>query len=190
MQQIRPGEIKAQYTLQIKLRFIGQLNKEKIAIYNKQYEQENKEKIAKRRKAFYEKNKEMVLARKKAWKLANKEKLQAYNKANMKHIKDKYTLWKKENPEQYRKTSRAYCAKRYNTDTLYRLTNTLRGRIYKALAEITVRKSARTEALLGCSVAFVKKYLEAKFTDGMTWDNYGKWHVDHIKPCASFDLTR
>lgn len=32
-------------------------------------------------------------------------------------------------------------------------------------------------------------YLEAKFTDGMSWKNYGKWHIDHIKPLASFDLT-
>jgi hypothetical protein len=42
--------------------------------------------------------------------------------------------------------------------------------------------------LLGCSVSFLKGFLEAKFTEGMTWQNHGEWHIDHIKPCASFNL--
>jgi hypothetical protein len=42
--------------------------------------------------------------------------------------------------------------------------------------------------LIGCDVPFLLKYLESKFSNGMTWNNYGKWHVDHIKPCNSFDL--
>ena len=45
--------------------------------------------------------------------------------------------------------------------------------------------------LLGCSPDFFKRHLESKFTEGMSWENYGTkgWHIDHIKPCASFDLT-
>jgi hypothetical protein len=37
----------------------------------------------------------------------------------------------------------------------------------------------------------LRQHLEAQFTDGMSWDNYGRdgWHIDHIRPCASFDLT-
>lgn len=42
---------------------------------------------------------------------------------------------------------------------------------------------------LGCSVEQLKKYLESKFQVGMTWDNYGKWHVDHIKPLSKFDIA-
>jgi len=45
--------------------------------------------------------------------------------------------------------------------------------------------------LIGASPSFVMGYLEAKFTEGMTWENYGHgWHVDHILPCCSFDLTK
>ena len=46
-------------------------------------------------------------------------------------------------------------------------------------------------ALLGCSAEQLRTHLEEKFTDGMSWDNYGYrgWHIDHIRPCASFDLT-
>lgn len=44
---------------------------------------------------------------------------------------------------------------------------------------------------LGCSIEFLKQYLESKFKSKMSWKNYGKkWHVDHIKPLALFDLTK
>ena len=65
----------------------------------------------------------------------------------------------------------------------------LRGRLYKALIHDQATKSAPTLKLLGSSVAYVKKHLEAQFVDGMSWDNHGEWHIDHIRPCASFDLT-
>lgn len=52
-------------------------------------------------------------------------------------------------------------------------------------------KSARTMELLGCEITTLKKNLESQFKEGMSWENYGLkgWHIDHIKPCASFDLT-
>jgi len=58
-------------------------------------------------------------------------------------------------------------------------------------------KSASTVELLGCSIEELKIYLQGFFQPGMTWDNYGNpdgdhkksWHVDHIRPCASFDLS-
>jgi len=43
--------------------------------------------------------------------------------------------------------------------------------------------------LIGCSAEELVAHLEAQFTEGMTWENYGEWHVDHVRPCASFDLT-
>jgi hypothetical protein len=42
--------------------------------------------------------------------------------------------------------------------------------------------------LIGCDINQLKKHLENKFKSGMTWDNYGVWHIDHIKPLCSFDL--
>ena len=43
---------------------------------------------------------------------------------------------------------------------------------------------------LGCSVKYLKAYIADKLRQNMTWDNYGKWHIDHIKPCSSFDLSK
>ena len=43
--------------------------------------------------------------------------------------------------------------------------------------------------LLGCTLKELKVYLEDQFVEGMSWENYGEWEVDHIMPCASFDLT-
>ena len=44
--------------------------------------------------------------------------------------------------------------------------------------------------LVGCGIDALKKHIELKFQDGMSWDNYGKWHIDHVRPCSSFDLSK
>ena len=64
----------------------------------------------------------------------------------------------------------------------------LRSRIYHVLKGIN--KSETTMKLIGCNIKFLQEYLEKKFKEGMTWKNYGKWHIDHIRPCASFDLSK
>ncbi len=82
------------------------------------------------------------------------------------------------------------------TNINFRLASSLRGRIWFVLKRN--KKSALTVELLGCSIEFLRSYLEQRFTYGMSWDNYGtgkngkgmkEWHIDHIKPCASFNLS-
>ena len=52
-------------------------------------------------------------------------------------------------------------------------------------------KAGKYYDVLGCSLAELKQHLEKRFYGGMTWENYGsRWHVDHIKPCAAFDLSK
>ena len=77
---------------------------------------------------------------------------------------------------------------RYLNDINLRLAHCLRTRIRHAVNSQNVSKNNRTPELVGCSVADLKVHLESKFTDGMTWENYGDWHIDHIRPCASFNL--
>jgi len=72
-------------------------------------------------------------------------------------------------------------------DLNFKMRGILRSRIYGALKGHL--KSSKTETLLGCTISEFRQYIESKFIPGMRWDNHGEWHVDHIRPCCSFDLS-
>jgi hypothetical protein len=76
---------------------------------------------------------------------------------------------------------------RKQTDKDYRLLHTIRNRIRMAIKRNT--KQGKSKDLLGCSIQFFKEYISKRFLDGMSWDNHGKWHIDHIRPCSSFDMS-
>ena len=62
-------------------------------------------------------------------------------------------------------------------------------RIRSAIKMSGSKKNDRTSKLIGCSIPYFMDHIEKQFNKGMTWENYGKWHIDHRVPCASFDLT-
>lgn len=91
-------------------------------------------------------------------------------------------VWRKANP--------GYEKNRRRTNPRFRIATCLRSRLNIALVAGGAKKAASTFALLGCSLDFLKAHLESRFRPGMTWENHGPvWHLDHIKPCAKFDLT-
>jgi len=94
--------------------------------------------------------------------------------------------------KKYRETHKIerskYCKNRRTVDIKFRILCYLRSRIGSALKRNS--KITSTVELLSCSVDKLKKHLESQFKSGMTWNNYGKWHIDHIRPCASFDLSK
>ncbi len=92
----------------------------------------------------------------------------------------------KKKPES-REWHRRYEANKKKTDLDFRLSKSLRDRLYKAITRD--EKNLSAALLVGCSTEELKIYLEKQFTDGMSWNNYGEWHIDHIRPCASFDLS-
>ena len=65
-------------------------------------------------------------------------------------------------------------------------------RIREALRKQSLKKSKRAVSYLGCSLDEFVAHVESKFEQGMAWENYGfnGWHLDHMRPCASFDLTK
>lgn len=117
---------------------------------------------------FYKQNRKKRLANTKRWRKANA----AY-----------YTVWKR-NAERERK----------QRNVGYRIACQLRAHLSNAVrrrlnGKIGARKGASAVRDLGCTIIELMVWLEARFTPGMTWDNYGEWHIDHVRPLASFDLT-
>jgi hypothetical protein len=80
---------------------------------------------------------------------------------------------------------------RRKTDLNYKIICNLRGRISQALKSQKTHKDNSTLELLGCSKQELVEHLESQFQDGMSWENYGLygWHIDHIIPVSSFDLS-
>lgn len=84
---------------------------------------------------------------------------------------------------------RARYAERMDQEIQYRLAKLLRGRLKGAIRNNHRNGSAVRD--LGCTIEFLKNYLERQFTDAMTWRNWGAvWHIDHISPLSAFDLTK
>lgn len=84
---------------------------------------------------------------------------------------------------------------RYKTDPAFKISSVLRARLNKALKAKNAKKSNKTFELVGCTISFLMGYIESKFTQNMSWENHGvydvnkqTWHLDHIIPCASFNL--
>lgn len=117
------------------------------------------------------------------------------------HYSKEYNLSKRKNktindPEYkklyYQKNKgkiREYRKQRYKNNECFRLSQIVRCRISAELKKKHKMQTSRSIKLLGCTFQYLKEYLQSKFTEGMSWENYGEWHVDHIRPCSSFDLT-
>ena len=170
----------------------NEANKEKIAERNKAYHEANKEKIAEKKKAYYEANKEKVAAQNKAYRENNKEKIAAYRKDNNEKVAAQNKAYRENNKEKiaaYRKDNKekiaAYCRARRKSDLIYNLSCRCRGRIRAAIKAKGFKKTTKTAEMLGCDWEFLKSHIESQFTEGMSWENRDKWHIDHIIPLAS-----
>ncbi len=108
------------------------------------------------------------------------------------YFKAYQTKLRRENPEKAKEQSRRGMKKFYQKTKKipkYIILRALRKRLGFALNAIKQKKKVSTLNLLGCSIEKFKEYIEIKFKNGMNWENYGKWHIDHIKPIAKFDLN-
>ena len=133
-------------------------------------------------------NKDKVLENHKEYYVANKDKIAKYYKKHYDENKDTYLknnqTWRSENREDIRKKEND----RLNSNPTLRLKKNCRRRIWSILKN-KGGKNLHTIEYLDCDIEFLKKWLKYNFKDGMTFDNYGSyWHVDHVIPCARFDL--
>lgn len=175
----------------------------------KAYYEENKGQIKSKRSEYYESNKEEIAEKRKylrqtkeyksyvqSYKEKNRDKILAQKRESNKRHKDTYKSWtklhdkelaekRKINYHKNREKIFGYIYNKKSTDALYKLKFTLRCRIYTALQRKSWQKNGTTEQLVGADCVMVKKHIEGLFKDGMTWENHGEWHIDHIIPLAS-----
>lgn len=136
-----------------------------------------------------------VRSKEKEWRTKNKEKLKAQARARWAKNREAYAerrkKYAKPTKEERNKYARAYYGNRRKTDPIYKMVAYLRSRTYLAVKLQRGKKSQKSTEFLGCSIPQLRAHLEAQFTEGMTWQNHGMrgWHIDHIRPCASFDLA-
>jgi hypothetical protein len=166
--------------------------REAHAQYMREYSRQNPEKKAAQDRKYYLANREKVLAHNRGYAEKHPEILRAckrrYHENHHELVLQRAATWQKENKIRRGVTLAKWYAKRVLTNHGFRIRQALSTRIWWALRRKTV-KSAQTLELIGCGVEELKRHLETHFLPGMSWDNYGEWHIDHIRPCASFDLT-
>ena len=161
-------------------------------IGTKKYNQIHKTKIRKQRKKWYENNKKIQNKRTQTYYKKNKKKFSIWSKKwreeNKKQADKTAKKWLKKNMEKMRNWKKKYNKEQRKNNINFKLLWNLRSRVANALKKNL--KSVATKKLLGCSVEFLKQHLENQFKKGMTWKNYGQWHIDHIIPCYKFDLSK
>ena len=138
--------------------------------YNREYRQNNKEILSQKNKEWIEKNSEHIKERRKKYYILNKE-----------NINNKYTKWYQENKEHKLKMNNKRTKERYHIDGFFRMTKVIRTRVSHSIKN----KNMSTKDILRCSWKTFKQHIEQQFTEGMDWNNQGKWHYDHIVPISS-----
>jgi len=144
-------------------------NQEANLLKKKEYDDKNRDKVNKKAREryhlnkgyyieYYKKNKESILERNKKWIQENKE---YFSKINIENTKS----WLKRNPH----------------IVIWRQI------VYRTIRKFGKTKKEKTIELLGYTPNELKIHIESLFENGMTWENWGEWHIDHIKPLSTFD---
>lgn len=144
-------------------------NQEKIKKYNDEYVKNNKQKLKDYNKDYYKNNKQKLSDKNKEYAKENKEKIQKYKKEyaekNKDYLNDKFNKYYHKYP--YRHVWRII--------------------LKRTLSYLGTKKTDKTIKMLGYSALDLKIHIESLFTPQMSWENYGDWYIDHIKPVSSFD---
>lgn len=155
----------------------------------KAYWARNKETFSVRRRSIYSQNLHKKREEQRKRYKKEKQKRSIKSKLDYKLNRQKYQEKNRKSYIKNKEKRRIYFRHRYKTNIQVKLRSLIAGRIIRKLKH---DKSDKTLNLLECSIKYLKEYLESQFLPGMTWDNHSKdgWHIDHIIPCASFDLTK
>jgi len=152
---------------------------------NAEYRRKNAEKIRKRNAEYRRKNPEKLRKLNAKSKLKNADKVRKrnaeYRRKNAEKIRKRDAEYNRKNPEKLRKRNAKYRKK-----PEVKIVQVQRNRLKRIVKSTSVRRREMT----GCTPLQLRQHIESQFVKGMTWDNHGRWHIDHIMPCSAFDLTK
>jgi len=155
----------------------------------RQYQKDNKEKIRAKQLLWREENKEHLKEyfKKRSVRISesNKIRMREWRRANMDHKREQNRLWAEANPEKVLEVARVSKRKRRQSPAI-RLSESISTQVRQSLR--CAKDGASWEDILGYTRDDLVKHLERQFTVGMSWDNYGEWHVDHVVPQDSFSF--
>lgn len=143
-------------------------------------------------------------------KCSKKESSRKYRKKNRDILREKNKIYKKNNPEKVKKArdkfflenpnyiknwvsknrersnqiKRKSDEKRRNENEIYKMTRLVRNSIRSSIRSLNFNKKTKTSIILGCTMEEFIIYIKSTFKEGMTLENYGEWHLDHIKPIS------
>jgi hypothetical protein len=142
-----------------------------------EYREKSKEVKSIKSKEHYKNNSDAIKAKTSEWSKNNVDKAKNYR---LKHYN--------KNREYYRLKSKEWESNKRSECPEYKLIRNLRsliGSSFSRIIKLKIKKSKKSEHLLGCDFEFFIDYIVAQFKNGMTIENYGEWELDHIKPIAS-----
>jgi hypothetical protein len=146
-----------------------------------EYQKRNYKECLERQKKWRNRNPEWVYDRYKKYREENPEKI--------KELRERFytnnPYKRKEYRENYKPRKHEQRKERRESDPIFVLINNIRSRLYKYLTKLDITKKNKTFDIVGCNPLQLKEHLEKQFVDGMTWENKGDWHIDHIIPLSS-----
>ena len=153
----------------------------------------NKIKYSENKKEFNEKERKRYLEYSKEEKY--KERKRKYYQDNKDIIRSRAKKWKEENLERQKKLDKEYYIKnkdrilfryseRLKNDPLFKFIQSVKSNVRNSLTKRGYTKKSRTFEIVGIEYNDFIEYIESQFTEGMNWDNYGKWHLDHKTPIS------
>lgn len=150
----------------------------------KSYFEENKKSLLESRKVYYLNNKDKIVESKKVYREKNKEHFSEYRR---KYYQDNIDRHKETSKINYNKNKKKILDKyknRLDTDPFFKFIQNLKCNIRNSLTKTGYSKKTRTFEIIGMEFIQFREYIESQFKDGMSWDNYGEWHLDHKTPIS------
>lgn len=170
-----------------------------------EWRRKNADRARLRERRWYAKNRLKLQRRKRAWRHARREhcakQQRAYRLKRPEYFRTRSLGYYYKNRDRQLARARRvnstprgrirnadYARRRYKTNPHARFRALIARQVHKKLESQRAIKSAKLCKLLGTTIAGLRAHLESLFKPGMSWANKGQWHIDHVKPCALFDL--